>query len=165
MQRRHAHCQPARPTPVGRTAHRQPCADLIHTLQSPAAFRHLWTAVCRCRQRRRRRRQQPVTARRRGQRVAAGAADETGPLCRCRKRWSAQRCPCYLCESSPCRGKWPQTSLPRPSGQISPQFGWGTGFPPVAIHFWLRGQTSSETWGAKRFRLHLTCKPETPAIR
>ncbi len=68
MQRRHAHCQPARPTPVGRTARRQPCADLIHTLQSPAAFRHLWTAVCRCRQRRRRRRQEPVTARRRGQR-------------------------------------------------------------------------------------------------
>ena len=76
-----------------------------------------------------------VTARRRGQRGRGRRGRRTGPLCRCRKRWSAQRCPCYLCESSPCRGKWPQTSLPRPSGQISPQFGWGTGFPLVGHSF------------------------------
>ena len=86
MQRRHAHCQPARPTPVGRTARRQPCADLIHTLQSPAAFRHLWTAVCRCRQRRRRRRQEPRDSKtagparrgRRGRRDWPSAVVESG---------------------------------------------------------------------------------------
>ena len=68
MQRRHARCQPARSTPVDRTARRQPYADFIHTLQSPAAFRHLWTARPPMPPAPTSRRQEHVTARRRGQR-------------------------------------------------------------------------------------------------